>query len=355
MMIEARFKSERHNFNLDIDLCVPAQGITAVFGPSGSGKTSLLRAIAGLDFYATGFLKVGDTLWQRDNLFIPPHQRSIAYVFQEASLFAHLTVRGNLEYGLKRVPVVARKVSLEKAIDLLGISQLLERKPDKLSGGECQRVAIARALAVSPSLLLMDEPLAGLDSKLKQEVLPYIETLHQELAIPVLYVSHVTDEVVRLANHLVLLNDGSIQAAGAIADMLTRFDLPLAHDDAAAAMVEAVVADHDDNYHLTRLDFAGGQIFVTQQAMQIGDPVRLRLAARDISLTLTRQSGTSILNIFPAIVDAITAEGQAQMMVRLLVAGIPILSRVTQKSATELNLQPGKVVYVQVKSVALLN
>lgn len=354
MTIEARFQIKRGDFSLDVDMRVPAQGITAVFGPSGCGKTTLLRAIAGLEHYRGGVLKVGDMIWQQANRFVPPHQRSLGYVFQEASLFAHLSVRRNLEYGVRRVAKAARKVSLQQAIELLGIEQLLERKPHTLSGGERQRVAIARALAVSPRLLLMDEPLAALDLNRKQEILPYIESLHQQLDIPVIYVSHSHDEVARLADHLVLLEAGRVVATGDIHTVFTRLDLPPAHDNDAAAIIEAVVAGHDEHYHLTRLDFAGGQITVTHKALPVGSIARLRLAARDVSLTLAHQSSTSILNIFPAVVDAITGEGQAQVTVRLLAEGVPVLSRITRKSAVELGLEVGKPVYAQVKSVALL-
>lgn len=354
MTIEVKFNIAMGDFRLDVDLSFPARGVTALFGPSGCGKTTLLRAIAGLEHYPDSFLKVANMTWQEANHFTPPHQRPLGYVFQEASLFTHLNVRRNIEYGLKRVPQTEKRISLDKAIELLGIAHLLERKPDTLSGGERQRVVIARALAVSPRLLLMDEPLAALDQNRRQEILPYIQSLHQELDIPVIYVSHSPDEVARLADHLILLDTDGIVATGPIHDMLTRLDLPLAHDNDAAAIIDATVVAHDEHYQLTRLDFAGGQITVTQKAMQVGDHVRLRLAARDVSLTLEHQSNTSILNIFPASVDAITDEGPAQVTVRLLTGGVAMLSRITRKSAFELGLEPGKSVYAQVKSVALL-
>ena len=340
---------------LDAELSVPAEGITALFGPSGCGKTTLLRAIAGLEHHRGGFLQVGDMTWQEDERFIPPHQRPLGYVFQEASLFDHLTVRGNLEYGVKRVPKAERKVSMEQAIELPGIGHLLERRPNTLSGGERQRVAIARALAVSPRLLLMDEPLAALELNRKREILPCIESLHHELDIPVIYVSHSSGEVARLADHLVLLEAGRVVAAGAIEDMLTRLDLPLAHDSDAEALIAATVAGHDDEYELTYLDFSGGRFTVTRKDLTVGSNVRLRVAARDVSLTLERQSGTSILNIFPATVEEITREGSAQVTVRLLLGSIPMLARVTRKSASVLDLKPGKLVYAQTKSVALLS
>jgi molybdate transport system ATP-binding protein len=355
MTIETRFRIDRDDFTLDVDLSIPGQGVTALLGPSGCGKTTLLRAIAGLECCRDGFLKVGNRVWQDARRFVPPHQRPLGYVFQEASLFTHLSVRGNLEYGVKRAPKTGRKVSLDKAIELLGIELLLERRTHQLSGGEKQRVAIARALAVSPEILLMDEPLAGLDPARKQEIIPYLESLHNELDIPVIYVSHSPDEVARLADHLVLLEAGRIKAAGALGDLLTRLDLPLAHGDDAEALVDAVVAGHDDEYDLTHLDFPGGRFTVTRKALPVGHSVRLRVAARDVSLTLEHQSGTSILNIFPATIDEIMPEGNAQVTVRLLAGDVPLLSRVTRKSAALLELAHGKSVYAQAKSVALLS
>jgi molybdate transport system ATP-binding protein len=269
-------------------------------------------------------------------------------------LFAHLKVRGNLNYGLKRVPVSERRVSLGKVVELLGIGHLLERRTDQLSGGERQRVAIARALAMSPGILLMDEPLAALDTARKQEIMPYLESLHDELDIPVLYVSHSPDEVARLADHLVLLDSGRVQSAGPIGELLTRLDLPMAHGGEAEALVEAEVAGHDEDYGLTYLDFPGGRFSVAHKALPVGRAVRLRVAARDVSLTLEPQSGTSILNIFPATIDEIMPTGSAQATVRLLAGGVPLLSRVTRKSAVLLALEQGKPVYAQAKSVALL-
>jgi len=354
MSIEARFHIEREDFALDVNLAFPARGVTAVFGPSGCGKTTLLRAMAGLEPCRKGYFKVADMLWQDGLHFVAPHKRSLGYVFQEASLFAHLTVQGNLEYGVKRVPHTERKVSIDKAIDLLDIGQLLKRRVDQLSGGEQQRVAIARALAVSPRILLMDEPLAALDMARKQEIMPYLESLHDELDMPVIYVSHSPDEVARLADHLVLLDAGQTTASGPIGEMLTRLDLPLAHGDNAEALIEAVVAGHDEGYELTHLDFSGGRFSVPRKALSVGHTVRLRVAARDVSLTLEHQSGTSILNIFPATIEEIVPLGSAQVMVRLQAGGISLLSRVTRKSAALLDLQPGKAVFAQAKSVALL-
>ena len=354
MTIEARFKIAQGEFLLDVDLEIPSAGVTALYGPSGCGKTTLLRAISGLAHDPGGYLRVGEKVWQDGSRFVPAHERSVGYVFQESSLFAHLDVRRNLEYGLKRVPPANRRVVMEQAVELLEIGKLLDRGTDQLSGGERQRVAIARALMVSPEILLMDEPLSALDMKRKQEIMPYLESLHDELNIPVLYVSHVSDEVARLADQLVLMEQGRNLAVGPIGEMLTRTDLTLAMGPDAEAIIEARVVDHEEQFHLTVVEFGGGRITVPRADLPVGYEVRLRIQARDVSLTLERQTGTSILNIFPAEVDKVVEDNPAQMVVRLIAGGVPLLSRVTRKSVSVLKLAPGHKVFAQVKSVALV-
>jgi molybdate transport system ATP-binding protein len=353
--IDARFRIKRGHFSLDAAFVAPSRGVTAIFGPSGCGKTTLLRAVAGLEYAPDGYLKVAEETWQDEGRFVPCHRRPLGYVFQEVGLFGHLTVRRNLDYGFKRVADRARRVAFDEVVALLGVETLLERRPASLSGGERQRVAVARALLTSPRLLLMDEPLAALDRQSKDEILPYLDRLHEELAIPVLYVSHSPDEVARLADHLVLMHDGRVAAAGPIGEMMSRVDLPLAHGPDAEAVVEATVTDHDDLYHLTYLTFPGGRFTVNRKDLPLGRRVRLRVQARDVSLSLTcHATGTSILNIFPARVEEIADENPSQVTVRLTAGGVPILSRITRKSAAALGLRPGSSVYVQVKSVALL-
>jgi len=354
--INAIFKRVRGDFLLDANLSLPGQGVSAIFGPSGSGKTTLLRCMAGLEHAPGGYLSVNREVWQDDakRIFKPVYKRSLGYVSQAANLFAHLSVQGNLDYGLSRIPAVDRKVPIAQVVDLLGIGKLLARQPSTLSGGESQRVAIARALATSPHLLLMDEPLAALDVQRKAEVLPYLERLHTELAIPVIYVSHAPDEVARLADHLVLLDAGKVTASGPTRELLTRLDLPLAHGDAAAAIVDAVVTRVEPTYHLSHAEFAGGQISLLSHSLQIGQRIRVRIQARDVSLTLERQQGTSVLNIFAAIVLAISNDSPGQVMVALDAGGSRLLARITQKSLDALNLQPGSPVFAQVKGVAVL-
>jgi molybdate transport system ATP-binding protein len=355
MTIRARFHIRRGGFLLDLDLTFPARGVTALFGPSGCGKTTLLRAMAGLVRDPGGYCRVGDQVWQDGPRFVPAHRRPLGYVFQEASLFQHLSVQGNLEYGLRRTAPGQRRVGLDDAVDLLGIGPLLKRRTHGLSGGERQRVAIARALLTSPRLLLMDEPLAALDRAGKQEILPYLERLHTELAMPVLYVSHAADEVARLADYLVLLEAGRVRASGPLGELLTRLDLAREQGQEAEAVIEATVAGHDEAYHLSYLDFSGGRICVVRNRLAPGKTARLRILARDVSLTLERQHGTSILNIFPAVVDSLAEDGPAQMLVRLDVGGTALLSRVTRKSSGALELAPGRPVFVQIKAVALVD
>lgn len=357
--IKAIFKSVLGDFALDVSLQLPGRGVTAIFGPSGSGKTTLLRSIAGLERESSrlgGYLAVNGDVWQDEakGIFKPVHCRSLGYVFQAANLFSHLSVQGNLDYGLSRIPLAERKVSLTQATELLGIEKLLHRQPATLSGGERQRVAIARALATSPQLLLMDEPLAALDIQRKAEVLPYLERLHTELQIPVLYVSHAPDEVARLADHLLLLDQGRVIASGSTRELLTRLDLPLAQGDAAAAIIDAVITRVEPGYHLSHAEFAGGQISLLNPYLHIGQRVRVRIQARDVSLTLERQQGTSVLNIFAATVKAVSNDSPGQVMVSLDAGGSTLLARITQKSLGTLGLQPGSQVFAQVKGVAVL-
>lgn len=353
--ITARFQVNWPSFTLDVDITMPGHGVTALFGHSGSGKTTLLRCIAGLERTPRGFLSVNSEVWQGDNCWMPTYKRPLGYVFQEASLFPHLTVMGNLRYGLKRISDV-QQVSLTQAIELLGIGHLLDRKPDRLSGGERQRVSIARALAVSPRILLMDEPLAALDLKRKQEILPYLERLHDELNIPVLYVSHSPDEVARLADHLVLLAEGKVVAAGPLQDTLARIDLPAVFADDAGVVIDAVVGEHDDDDYLSRLDFAGGAIYVSRQAKAVGCRLRCRIHARDVSLNLERSGNSSILNIIRAKVVAVAAtDNPANVLVRLDAADTPLLARITRRSLNHLALIPGMMVWAQIKAVALFD
>ena len=355
MSIQARFKIAYPGFALDADLALPGHGITALFGPSGSGKTTLLRAIAGLERVPGGCLEVNGETWQNETTFLPTHSRPLGYVFQEASLFSHLSVCSNLEYGMKRIPAAARRVAMDHAIDLLGIAHLLERKPGSLSGGERQRIALARALVTSPSLLLMDEPMAALDLARKQEILPYLEKLHDELEIPVLYVSHSPDEVARLADYLVVLDAGHIVAQGPLTDTLTRLDLPIKLGEDASAVLEGVVAERDAQWRLARVHCSDGDFWVRDGGHPVGHAVRIRILARDVSIALHHAGDTSILNILPAEVAEIRDDAHsAQALVKLSLGTSNVLARITRRSVQGLGLAPGKRVFAQIKAVALI-
>lgn len=355
--IQARLQLTRADFSLDVDLKLPGHGVTALFGPSGCGKTTCLRSLAGLE-RSQGRVTVNQQVWQDDEhrQWVPTHQRALGYVFQEASLFVHLSVQKNIDYGLKRTPAVRRKISKEKAVELLGIGHLMDRMPITLSGGERQRVAIARALATSPEVLLMDEPLAALDAQRKAEVLPYLEQLQRHLQIPVIYVSHSIDEVARLAQHMVLLSAGRVQAQGPVTELLSSLDLPLAHGDIASSVVHATVQSHDASDHLSTLSFDGGQLqLVMARPREIGTQVQLRVQARDVSLSLSQPEGSSILNILPAQILALREDGPGQTMVSLQAGSTRLLARITQHSAKALQLQAGMLVYAQIKGMALLD
>lgn len=353
--IKAQFTINWPGFKLDVDLNLPGRGVTAIFGHSGSGKTTLLRCIAGLERAKTGFLTFKGDIWQDERTFLPVHKRPLGYIFQEASLFPHLSVLDNLRYGQKRIPATERKVSLNQAVELLGINHLLERKPDRLSGGERQRVGIARALAVSPRILLMDEPLAALDLARKQEILPYLERLHDELEIPVLYVTHSPDEVARLADYLVAMDAGRVIAQGPLAETLSRIDLPIKLGEERAVVLEGVVTDRDEQWSLVKVSFDGGSIWTRDRGIVPGKKVRLRVPSSGVSLCLKPQKETSILNILEGKVEAIGNDDHpAHALVRVSIGNSVLLARITRRSVAALELKPGQVVWAQVKSVAVM-
>jgi len=361
--IAARFAGTLGAFSIDVAIAAPMRGVTALFGPSGCGKTTILRCIAGLQ-RLPGFLNVGGEVWQDDErgIFRDPHERPIGYVFQEPSLFAHLSIRNNLLYGHKRAMKAGARedIRLDDVVALLGIGHLLDRAPANLSGGERQRVAVGRALLSQPRLLLMDEPLSALDRITKDEILPYFEALHENLSIPVIYVSHDISEVERLADTLVLLERGRVLASGSLSELEANPELPLVHAPEAAVTLDGIVAAIDEAYALTTLSVPGGSVIVPGRQGPVGAARRLRIGASDVSFARERPAATTILNCLP--VQILSVDRQDDMAVQMNVvarlgegaSGARIVARVTRKSQEALGLVPGARVFAQIKSVALL-
>ncbi|HUD27162.1 MAG TPA: molybdenum ABC transporter ATP-binding protein [Burkholderiaceae bacterium] len=353
--IEARFALPYPGFELNVDLRLPAAGVSALFGPSGSGKTLCLRCFAGLEPGCDGRIVVGGEVWQDSAgaRFVPPHRRPVGFVFQDARLFPHLTVAGNLHYAMRRASG-AEAVGFDEAVRLLDIGDLLQRHTERLSGGERQRCAIARALLTRPRLLLLDEPLAALDEARKAELLPYLERLRDALSIPMLYVSHSMREVTRLADHLVLLERGRVQASGPVDEVTTRVDLSFSDDDEAGVVLIAQCAAHEAEFDLTRVRFDGGALWLPRVHCEIGQALRVRVAASDVSVTLEPARASSILNVLPATVSARRDDAKGRSLIQLDVGGSRLLARVTRYSASLLDLRPGQPVYAQVKGAAVL-
>ncbi len=329
--LDLQFDSRRGDFHLQVNESLPASGVTGVFGASGCGKTTLLRCIAGLETTTD---------------LTPVHKRRVGYVFQEPQLFAHLDVCGNIEYGIKRNDA---SVDVTAIVEMLGIGNLLDRNVRHLSGGEAQRVSIARVLCQSPQLVLMDEPLSALDEARKDEVLPFLDRLRAESEVPIVYVSHNIGEICRLADHLLVMDEGRVVASGPLQETLTRLDLPQLGGANAGTVIDARRCGYDDAHDLTRFEFSGGELWAARRYE--AETVRLRIQASDVSLTLEQPASTTILNVLPATIDAIEADSASTCLVRLRAGSDSILSRITRRSQSELALQVGMSVYAQIKSV----
>lgn len=353
--LDVRFQGAIGGFSLNVAFQAPATGVTALFGPSGCGKTSVLRCVAGLSRLAEGYCAIGGEIWQEGRAFRPTHRRAIGYVFQEPSLFPHLSVAGNLRYGRWR----GREAAIDFAalVDLLGLAPLLDRAPRHLSGGERQRVAIGRALLSGPRLLLFDEPLAALDADAKLEILGLLERVRATLSVPALYVSHDMAEIERLADHLILMERGRVRAAGALADLQSDPALPLMRSRSATVSLDARVTGHDPRDGISIFAVDGGEFLASTRALAIGARCRLRVAASDVGLTLDPPARSSILNIPPARVIGATPTGEHDVTAVLGLgvdgAGARVLARVTRRSWESLGLAPGDAVHAMIKAVAV--
>ena len=347
-------KTQLEGFTLQVDLTLPSSGFTVLFGPSGCGKTTLLRCIAGLHHAVDGQVTVNNIHWQRNDKALPTHQRELGYVFQEASLFDHLSVKDNLLFGAKRSRG-NNNITLDQVTNLLGIEHLLARKPTHLSGGEKQRVAIGRALLSQPKLLLMDEPLSALDFKTKNEILPYLERLPHELSIPIVYVTHALTEVERLADHLIIMEKGTVIAEGDVHTLMLDLEGPLSHFNRAGALVDATVHHYDEQYALTQLTIDGGMLYMPGYIATVGSQRRIRIGASHVSLSLTPPTDSSIVNCLSATVIGIKPEGEAMCNVRLRLGHkSEILARITRRSKDHLALEEDTPVYAQIKGASLV-
>ncbi|WP_246840491.1 molybdenum ABC transporter ATP-binding protein [Lacimicrobium sp. SS2-24] len=356
VQLDMQYKKQHHeNFSLRVALTLPGSGITGILGPSGSGKTTLLRCIAGLEQPHDGLVMVNGQRWQDKDNVVPTHDRPLGYVFQEASLFPHLSAKGNLEFALKRATSSAASIAYDKVLEVMGIERLLGRYPTELSGGERQRVAIARALLIQPQLLLMDEPLSSLDDARKHEILPYLEDIRQSFDIPILYVSHSMEEIARLADYVVVMENGQAIAQGPLNEVFTRMDLPLAMDDQTGVVWQGEIIEHDSTWQLARIRCAGGELWIRDGGDRIGDRVRVRVLAKDVSLSLGCHTDSSILNRVAVTVSQLGPDQDSAMqLVKLKAAEDYIIARLTRRSVAHLKLEPGLNLWAQIKSVAIV-
>jgi molybdate transport system ATP-binding protein len=355
--MQLRLQLTRPSFELQLDLRLPANGVSVLFGPSGSGKTTLLRCLAGLEPEARGLIRLGGDVWldSARGLSVPTHRRELGYVFQEASLFDHLRVRQNLLYGLRRSGQPAWGSDFDAMVELLGLVALLDRSVHHLSGGERQRVAIARALLTRPKVLLLDEPLTALDPQRRSEVMPWLLRLRRELRTPMVYVTHSVDELTRLGDHLVVLDGGNVHAQGPLARTLLDLGAPWLPEHEQGALIEGQVTRIDDQWHLACIDLAGTPLWVSDSGLALGQGVRLRLLARDVSIVTREPAQTSIQNHWQVRIEGVT--DLAHPSQRLLRLGHPagtVLARITHRAWDQLQLALGQTVWAQVKSVAVV-
>ncbi|MEQ9316884.1 MAG: molybdenum ABC transporter ATP-binding protein [Henriciella sp.] len=349
------FGLTRGSFRLRVNENLPLNGITAVFGPSGSGKTSLLRAIAGLDQPSGGTIALGDELWFREMsaLHRKPHKRGVGYVFQDGRLFPHLTVRGNLAFADKRSRNADSAISFGAVIEATGLNPLLDRPVQTLSGGEARRVALARAILSRPRLLLLDEPLTGLHRAARRELLPYIKQLPERFDIPAIFVSHDIEEVIALADRVLILSDGHVQAHGPLSEVMSDLDLaPLMDEPRHGSVIEATVAAHDADLRVTRLGLGGHTLSLPlDQSFKTGALLRLFIDASDVSIATEAPRGLSIRNIIPADIVSLS-DTDGPVLVTLKAGPATLRAEITRAAATELALAPGQPVFALIKSMS---
>jgi molybdate transport system ATP-binding protein len=350
---ECELNLESAEFRLQVKFSIPERGILGVFGHSGSGKTTLLRCVAGLEKKVQGSIELGNEVWLDESRNLSSQQRNVGYVFQDDRLFPHLTVSENLEYGVRRSSDNIDPLDRDHLHQLLNIGHLQNRMPSQLSGGEAQRVAIGRALLKKPKILLLDEPLSSLDWKRKQEILPYLGKLHEELSIPMLYVSHSLDEVSFLCDHMLVMEQGDIRFKGSIQDSLVSPGSPLATAENAAAILDGNVSKQEKEFQISTVHTKNGNAIQVPGILPIGQRVRLRTRATDISLSKTAASDSSILNILEGVIVEIVEQQQSHVLLQVDVNQDILLVRLTNKSYRLLGFGLQQKVFVQIKAVSI--
>lgn len=350
MSIRARFQLQKNNLDLSVDIDIPSTGITAITGASGSGKTTLLRLLAGLESSDSGSMCIDGFDWQDKKDFVPTHKRDISYVFQEDNLLPHLSVRDNLKYAHARSHTATSHPDL---INILDIDNLMDSMPHELSGGERQRVAIARALGGSPRLILMDEPLSSLDQKRKNIILPFLERIHQKISTPIIYVSHSKEEILRLSDYIVEMDDGKVINQGASRDIINDIESINTQVMDFMSILPVKIISHNVKYGVTYAEFSNTQITIPHIVLEINSTHQIKISANDVSISLSRPSDTSIVNIFEGtIVDIKSSEFKTNVYVN--VSGFTIVSLISLKSYEDLKLNIGKKIFIQIKCMSLI-
>lgn len=355
--LTGHIRGHLESFTIDASLNIPEEGITALFGPSGSGKSTILKAIAGLLKLENSSLNVFGEDWQKNHNFLPPHKRPIGYVFQDARLFDHLNVEQNLLFGLKRNKTATSFLPPEEVYELLGLTKMLRRAIQTLSGGEKQRVTIGRALLSSPRLLLMDEPLSALDRQAKDEIISYLEKLKKRLHIPILYVSHDLREIERIADHILLLDQGQVTGEGPLIDILSDPRYPFVSSDEAASIISGTIKAYHATDHLTELNVKGHAFLLPGNIGEVGSRHRVRIAASDVSLAKEKPSKTTILNVLPVQVHEILTSDEGRVNVTLHLGDsepVSLVARISSRSLSSFDFQKGQSVYAQVKGVPII-
>jgi molybdate transport system ATP-binding protein len=350
MSIRAKFTLKKANLRLSVDLDIPSKGITVITGASGSGKTTLLRLLSGLEKADMGTVNIDGEDWQTDSFFLPTHKRDLGYVFQEDNLFPHLSVLQNLNYAKKRKD---KTTSIDKLITLLGIEDIILSMPNEISGGERQRVAIARALDGHPKLILMDEPLSSLDQKRKDKILPYLEKIHHQINVPILYVSHSKEEILKLADYIIEMESGQIINQGPARDVINNIVSINSEPEDCMSVISAIIESHDNNYNLSYATFENQTLSIPISDDSVGSQVRVKVMAKDVSISLSRPKDTSVLNIFYGEITEIK-EMDLNAQISIIVSGARIFSLISKKSLHLLGLQTNHMVYVQIKCMSLI-